>query len=495
MHWLLILCLCPTLWAAGLVGRVTDGQRPLQGVRIYPDRGVKPWPAVLPPHATTDAEGRFKLEVPDSDAFLVVEKSGWQRDLVPRSEFQRDVVLRHAPEYRVEKVLIVRLDFPDHPCTISDDTLRERYFYRQPGIASAASYLYEVSKGSLELEEGAILHLKDVEHPPLRNDEDRLEMVHWVLGKLKDLPLGDLDRVDNRTGALKPDGQPDHLWILPPGNPQTVTHNHSDLSAISYLARLPWKPEARWSAVFFPDETPLGNVVHENFHAMGEHRVDDFYLDADHPLTAGIWDLMDVGMYRGWDSLHPEEGPWFQDTAYSPSQPMGWTRAELWYRGRFSETVSTLKLGSGEKAWTGWIEPLARAPRMHPQRLVLPDPQHRGTFWELSVRAALGYDRGRVGDRWGPGYEGLIVAHVDPGKLTPDEPLGPVRVIGAHVPASLATFKPKQPKFFPNLRSVLDDAAYRIGPGERYKGKDGALSWEIVAMDEDGRMQVRVAIR
>jgi len=492
--WLALLLACRSLFAGEISGRVTDGVKGLAGVRVYPDRGYRPWPSSLPPMATTDAEGRFKLEAPDLDRVLAVEKSGWQRDLVPLSECARDIVLRRAPEYRVEKVLIVRLDFPDQPCTLSDDVLRQRYFYRQPGIASAANYLYEVSKGSLELEEGAILHLKDEEHPPLRNDEDRLEMVHWVLNKLKDLPLGDLDSVDNQTGALKPDGQPDHLWIIPPGNPQTITHHHEDLSAISFLAFLPWSSDERWSAVFFPDETPLGNVVHENFHAMGEHRVDDFYLDAEHPLTAGIWDLMDVGMYRGWDALHPEKGPWFQDTAYSPSQPMGWTRAELWYRGRFSETIATLKRKPKETTWTGWMEPLAWAPHMHPQRLLVPDSRRKGAFWELSVRRALGFDRGRVGDRWGPGYEGLVVAHIDPSKLTPDEPLGPVHVIGSHVPSPLRSFVPKQPKYFPNLRSVLDDGAYNLGPGEKAKGQDGPLVWKVLAVDAEGRMQVKVQL-
>ena len=41
----------------------------------------------------------------------------------------------------------------------SDDELRRILFSRRPGEASAANYYYEISKGSLELEEGALLHL------------------------------------------------------------------------------------------------------------------------------------------------------------------------------------------------------------------------------------------------------------------------------------------------------------------------------------------------
>lgn len=473
------------LSAKTVTGRVTDGRLGLPGVSVYPDRLRHPWPTPLPPIATTDVEGSFILELADSDDVLVVEKSGWQRDLVPQAEWQAPIALAPAPEHRVEKALVVRLDFPDEASAISDDTLRERFFYRQPGVASVANYFFEVSKGSLEFEEGAILHLVDREHAAPRRDEDRGALVRWVIAQLKGLKLGDLDRVNNRTGALVPDGKPDHLWIIAPGPSQTITTNHAHRSPISFLERLPWDRECKWSALFLPEDTPLGNLVHEAFHAMGEHRVDDFYLDESHPLTAGIWDLMDVGMYRGWDRHHPEMGPWFADVAYSPSQPMGWTRAELWYGGRFRETVTEERVTG--RSWTGWLDVLERAPGRLPQRLIVPDLRKPGCFWELNVRRPWGFDRGRIGDRWGVGHEGLVVAAIDSSKLTPDEPQGPVHVVDAH-PGSAQPPLPRAP----NGRWELDDAAFNLGPGETPKGHDGPLSWEVLAVDEFGRMRVRV---
>ncbi len=115
---------------------------------------------------------------------------------------------------------------------------------------------------------------------------------------------------------------------------------------------------------------------------------------------------------------------------------MGWTRAELWYRGRFRDTVTTLEVA---RAWEGWIDPLERAPRDLPQRVLVPDRRGKGRFWEFNVRRPWGFDRGRTGDRWGPGYEGLVVARVDPSRLAVVEGYavsrmfrGPVRVVNAH---------------------------------------------------------------
>jgi len=169
---------------------------------------------------------------------------------------------------------------------------------------------------------------------------------------------------------------------------------------------LPWKPRAIWPVVFFAEETPLGNIVHEGIHAMGEHKAGDLYMDNAHPHTAGRWDIMDAGQFQGWDREHVKTFPWQEDTGYSPAQPTGWVRSELWYRGRFRATVSTLRVG---RAWEGWMDPLERAPRDLPQRVLVPDPRRKGRFWELNVRRPWGYDRGRTGDRWGPGYEGLVV--------------------------------------------------------------------------------------
>lgn len=483
------LFLVPTLaWAGPVQGWVTDGHRGLGGVRVYPDRLQRVRPLLRVPFVFTDDEGRFTLELDASDAVLAVEKSGWQRDLVPLTELDQPIALHAAPEHRVEKVLVVRLDFPDEKGRLSDDELRALLFGRQPGFPSAANYVFEVSKGSLELEEGAILHLTDPVHLLPRGDVQRDAIADWVLGQLKGVDLSDFDRVDNRTGKLRPDGKPDHLWIIPPGLARNATTDPAHLSASSFLMPLPWKPLKRWGAVFFAEETPLGNIVHELFHSMGEHRVDDLYLDCDHPMTAGIWDLMDAGQYRGWDGMPPKGGDWQSCVGYSPSHPGGWVRSELWYRGRFQATVKTLSLKGRE--WTGWMDPLLRATWDFPQRLVVPDPRRKGGFWNLELRRPWGFDRGRVGDRWGPGFEGLVVSRIDPSLLSQGEPRGAVRVIDAHP----GTLEPPAPRF-PCGRWELDDAAFNLGKGENSKGSDGPLNWEVLAVDGAGRMQVRVRLR
>lgn len=468
-------------------GRVVDRLGGIEGVLVYPDRQPRVGSVAPVPWATTNANGDFSLEIESSDQVVVVAKSGWQRDLVPLGELEQPIRLHPASQHRVERALVVRLDFPDEQGRLSDDALRTLLFGRQPGLASAANYLYEVSKGSLELEEGAILHIQDPEHPRPRNDAQRDAIAEWVLSQLKGVDLRDYDRLDNRTGALKPDGKPDHLWIIPPGPARNVTTDPAHLSASSFLLPLPWKPRDRWGVVFFTEETPLGNIVHELFHAMGEHRVDDLYLDCDHPMTAGIWDLMDAGQYRGWDRVSPKEGPWQGHVGYSPSHPMGWVRAGLWYRGRFKETIKTLTIAKPE--WTGWIDPLVRAVGAFPQRLVVPDPRQKGCFWELSLRRPWGFDRGRVGDRWGPGFEGLVVARIDPSLLSVDEPRGPVHVIDAHP----GTPEPPAPRF-PCGRWELDDAAFNIGKGENPAGSDGPLAWRVLAVDGAGRLKIRVKL-
>ena len=484
---LALLLLAGPLFASVMTGRITDGRQGVAGVRVYPDRLVRVSPAGDTPVAMTDVEGRFSLDLDPGDTVLAIEKDGWRRDLVPAVEWSREIVLQPEPGFRKEFVLIVRLDFPDEPSTLPDGALRELLFSRRPGVASAANYLYEVSKGSLSLCEGRFLKLRSTDHPTPRHDEHKSAMARWVLERLRGEALGNCDQVNNQTGALQPDRKPDHLWIITPGHPQSLTADTSHLKTVSLLMPLPWNQNLRWPLLFMTEEVPLGNIVHEAFHAMGEHRVDDLYLEDGKALTAGIWDLMDGGQYRGWDRSHPEEGPWVEDTGYSPSQPMAWVRSDLWYRGHFRHTVRRLSLKG--RAWEGWIAPLSRAPSTDPQWVTLPDPRKKGRFFSLEVRRPWGFDRGRVGGRFGPGYEGLLVATIDPSLLSYSAPKGPVRVVDAH-PGS-----PRPPKpLLPIGLWELDDAAFNLGPGENPRGRSGPLSWEVLETDTSGRMRVRMKL-
>jgi hypothetical protein len=474
-----------TLFATPIHGLVTDGHRGIPGVRVYPDRQPRIILATDPPVALTDADGRFQLELETADTVLAVEKDGWRRDLVPAAEWTHEIVLRAEPAFRREAVLVVRLDFTDEPSKVPDEAVRELYFSRRLGVASAANYLYEVSKGALSLVEGRFLKLRSADQPSPRRDEHKQAMARWVLERLRGEALGDCDRVDNRTGLPRPDGKPDHLWIITPGHPQSVTADPSHLKAVSLLMPLPWNRKRHWPLLFLTEEVPLGNIVHEAFHAMGEHRVDDLYLEDGSALTAGIWDLMDGGQYRGWDRSHPESGPWVEDTGYSPSHPMAWVRSELWYRGHFRNTITRLAVQG--RTWTGWLAPIARAPGVDPQWVTLPDPRKRGRFFSLEVRRSWGFERGRIGGRTGPGHEGLVVATIDPSRLSYGDPKGPVRVVDAH-PHSPEPPKPRLPLHL----WELDDAAFNLGPGENPKGRNGPLSWEVLETDASGRMRVRV---
>lgn len=477
------------LRAAEVEGRVVDGGgAPISGVRIYPDRPRHVALIAPPPTTVTDATGHFRIVLDGKDRLLCVEKDGWQRDLVPEPEWGRDIPLHPAPEFRIEKVLVVRLQFPKALPNLPDADLRRLLFSRDPGVSSAANYLYEVSKGSLVLEEGGWRHLED-SNIPEPTDADKNDIADSVLLALQGEPLGDLDRVNNKTGARLPDGKPDHLWIFCPGRAQALTSDVRDVQATSLLRPLPWDSSSRWGAIVMAETSPLGNIVHESFHEMGEEHVDDLYQDCDDPKTAGIWDLMDMGMYRGWDRNHFDP-PWQEDTGYSPSQPGSWVRKNLWYYGRFKETVGSLKLARKQRSWTGWIRPLERATGRDPQQIVVPDPKVPGAFWTLEVRHPWGFDGGRVGFRWGPGYEGLIVAHVNPRLISVvKDPQGPERVLDAHP----GTPEPPSPRF-PCGRWDLDDAAFNLGPGENPKGSDGSLHVEVVATDNAGRMKVHIQL-
>jgi hypothetical protein len=483
--------------AATVTGRITDGSHGLAGVTVYPDRVVRVRSLDLPPVAVTDGDGRFTLEVAAQDTVLAVEKSGWERDLVPLAELSAPVALRPAPNFSRERVLALRLDLQGVTPLRSDAELRAILFSRRPGEASAANYYYEISKGSLELEEGAIRHLDHTAAPILPNpyppryliDQQRQELSTWALDQIKDLDLAPYDQVDDRTGAPGADGKPDHLFIIPPGPSRNITLDPAHFAAICFMLPLPGKPGVSWPVEFFSEETPLGNIVHEGIHAMGEFSTGDFYMDCAHPLTAGKWDIMDAGQFQGWDRMHPDQGPWQEDTAYSPAQPMGWTRSELWYRGRFRATVTTLAVA---REWEGWMDPLERAPRQLPQRLVVADPRGRGKagrFWEFNVRRPWGYDRGRTGNQWGPGYEGLVVARINPALNVAGKFLGPVRVLQAHPDAP----EPPLPRH-PCGRWQLDSAAFNLGPGEMAAGSDGPLHWQVLEVDPAGRMRVRVSL-
>src|ERR1035438_1198637 len=84
------------LFAAPVQGRITDGQRGLAGVRVYPDRLPRVSPAGDVPVAVTDADGRFRLELGPDDTVLAVEKDGWRRALVPAAEWTQEIKIRAA---------------------------------------------------------------------------------------------------------------------------------------------------------------------------------------------------------------------------------------------------------------------------------------------------------------------------------------------------------------------------------------------------------------
>lgn len=493
MSRLLRICAC-LLAAAPLAafpfeGRVTDGRAGLAGCRVYPDRPHRPPGSSLrTPAAVTDAEGRFRLDLEAGDAVLAVEKEGWCRDLAPLAAFRPGLPMAPAPFTRVERVVVVRVAEARAVLDPDDALLRRRLFSREPNVSSVANFVYEASKGALSLEEGRWTRVRGGGGGRGSNpDATRGALARLAIDTVEDPLPRDLDAVDNATGEARPDGKPDHLWVFARGPARAVTTDARHLTPLCFMMKPPRRTGGLWPVVVATDQSPIGLLVHEAFHAMGEHRADDLYLDCEHPMTAGIWDLMDAGQYRGWEAPDPAAGGWMDGIGASPSQPGAWVRTELWYRGRLRDRVPVLDLEG--RAWEGWLDPLVRAPGAHPQALRIPDPRKAGTFWELSVRRPWGFDAGRVGDRWGPGHEGLLVARVDPSLLSDGEPLGPVHVVDAH-PGTPAPPKPR----LPCGRHDLDDAAFNLGRGEQPRGSDGALAWEVLAVDRLGRMKVRTRL-
>ncbi len=469
-------------------GRVTDGRAGLAGCRVYPDRPHRP-PGAAPatPVAVTDAEGRFRLDLAAGDAVLAVEKEGWCRDLAPLVAFRPGLALRPAPFARVERVAVVRVADAKAALDPDDALLRRRLFSREPNVSSVANYVYEVSKGALSLEEGRWTRVRGGGGGRGSSpDATRGALARLAIETVEDPCPRDLDRVDNATGEGRPDGKPDHLWVFARGPARAVTTDPRHLTPLCYMMKPPRRPGGPWPVVVATDQSPVGLLVHEAFHAMGEHRADDLYLDCDHPMTAGVWDLMDAGQYRGWEAPDPAAEGWMDGIGASPSHPGPWVRRDLWYRGRLRDLVPVLEV---DGAWEGWLDPLARAPGAHPQALRVADPRKPGAFWELSVRRPWGFDAGRIGGRWGPGHQGLVVATVDPSLLSDGEPLGPVRVVDAH-PGSPEPPKPR----LPCGRYELDDAAFNLGRGERPRGVDGPLAWEVLEADGLGRMKVRTRL-
>ena len=489
-------------WPRPCPGRVTDGRQGLAGVRVYPDRLVRVRSEDLPPMAITDAEGRFALDLGPGDTVLAVEKSGWQRDLVPLADLAGRWCCARPRPTAGRRCWCCAWTCPASRPLRSDAELRSMLFSRRPGEASAANYYYEISKGSLELEEGALLHLA---HPGPAQPAHRTRPASWWTTSARSWCAGSWSRSRAWTsspstrwttapGRPGPDGKPDHLWIVPPGPSRTITAGPRATTPPSASScrcpgtrtgtgpscSSPRRP--RWATSSTRACTPW---------ASSGWATSTWTTATRSPPAAGTsWT---PASSRAGTATTRTGFPWQEDTGYSPAQPMGWIRAELWYRGRFRATVSTLRVrGPGRAGWTPWSGP----PGTCPSAWWCPTRGSRGRFWELNVRRPWGFDRGRTGDRWGPGYEGLVVARVDPSHMAKVDGL---RV--THVPGPGAGAE-RPPGLRRTARSPATPAAAGSwtgppttwGPGRlppAGTGRCAGRCWRWIAA---GRMRVRVTL-
>jgi M6 family metalloprotease-like protein len=436
----------------------------------------------------SDARGRYRIDaVPAGTHNLAVRAYGLETDFrmnaaVTAGSGLREDFLLEPVQVRTEKVVVLLVEFPGLP---HDPTHTREYFDRilfgdAVGAPSLRNYVYEISKGRLDIEPGQYVGWMTDPHHPVETLEDsvRDDIVDWALRAADPrIDYAQYDLLHNRDLSPGPDGRVDHVLVIHAGNPRTITGKKTDLNPVCMFNTEHVDGVKTSEQVLVSESAPLGNFAHEFFHDMGDRFVQDLYMGGDPPVsTIGQWGLMSVGMYNPLDSLAP---PYFEHVGHLPAHPMPYTILR-WYHGALAREV----LGQARTV----------APGEHAE--VVLDPQERGgdgtkllripigsnRALHVSVRQPLGFDRG-LRDK------GVVISRIDPALAGSFQLRGPVRVVDAH-PGS-----PEPPYLHFKHDYDLDDAAFDLGEGEAPAHEGDGVKIQLLEARPDGSYRLAIDVR
>lgn len=506
-----------------IVGRIVDlsSGAGVGGAQVFID--VKPeLGGRSPVIAISDSEGYYTLVGLEQGNYTVgVWLRGYETQyhmnipVNPGKNSEQDLVIGSV-EVDEDYLVILRAEFdaikfhPDHDAAWAE----KMYFDDTPGASSVRNFFYQASHGRFDLKKGANV-LINVTPSELQYPHDnyiRDDVVDWVVDasrSLVDYSDPKLDRSKSWDHAPGSDNKIDSVVVITAGMPKSITGSDCDMNPVSMLnSETVGNSRATPVQALLPEYSPLGNIVHEMFHSMGETAVQDLYMngecDVDDEVstpigTVGKWGTMGVGMYNKIvdrladprtqsceiEYIDPCEGQDGQCIAsgsgVQPSMPTPWS-LERWYHKRFwkSDVVKneTLAYGSSQ---TVRLYPWSTSGDQ--TQVITVNSSDSKKWWTITNRQPIGVDHGLVYND-GEGQTGIVIDYNDETLKGRMQLKGPVRIRDSH-PGTV----PDYPHF--TCRSHADDGAFNIGEVDSYS--EGSLDVQLLEAHDDGSITVFVA--
>ncbi len=453
---------------------------PISDARVYVDG--------QPQHAAvSDKNGIFRIEgVPLGRYNVAMRAYGFEPDFVMNIDVTSDKkkavdFLLNPVKVQVEKVVVLLVEFPDlrHKPEHNKAYFQKILFSDDIGVSSLRNYVYEVSKGRIDIQLGKFVGWlvdEDYRSDGLE-DSERDDIADFAIHAAEpSIDYSLFDSIQNYDRKPKPDGRVDHVMIIHAGEPQTMTAKKSDMNPTCMLNTEYVSGIKTSQQVFISESAPLGNFVHEFFHDMGDRSVQDLYMGGDPPpATVGQWEVMSVGMYNPLDALTP---PYFDRVGYLPSYPLPWSMGR-WYHGALRDAIGkTQKLSRGDKIELTIFPFETQSDNLK----VVTIPLDETREISVVVRQRLGFDRGLKG-------QGVLISKVDYSLAGSMNLLGPVRIEDAHPKSLLPTY------LHFDYDYELDDAAFDVGPGKKSHYESEGVRIDVKEANADGSYRVAFEVK
>lgn len=507
-----------------ITGRIInyDTGAGVAGAQVFVD--VKPEiGGVSPAIAITDSEGYYELVGLGAERYTVgVWKRGFQTqyrmnlDLTSNQNLVQDLSVKSV-EMSEDYVVLLRAEFesvkfhPDHDEAWAD----QMFFDDTPGAASVRNFYYQLSHGHLDLKKGAnvLVQVTDSTLQYPHENSDRDDIVDYVVHKSKSkVNYNDpkLDRSaswDHDPGA---DDKIDHVVVMTAGLPKSITGSSCDMNPVSMLNSEYVTSNIKTPVqALVPEYSPLGNIIHEMFHSMGETAVQDLYIggtcdsgdELSTPLgTVGKWGTMGIGMYNKLNQYLPDPRGESCEAAYvdpcegqdgmctarmfgeQPSLPVPWTMWK-WYHKYFwnNGVLENVSIKPGQSQ-TIRLYPYSTS--NNGAQVITVNRSTSGQWWTITNRQPIGFDKGLIHSDTMQGQTGIVIDFNDTSLAGRMNLQGPTRVRDSH-PGTIPDYTHY------SCRARIDDAAFNIGEVDQYQEYE--LSVQLLEEHEDGSISVLVS--
>ena len=505
-------------------GRIIDADTGsgVAGAQVFVD--VKPEiGGISPAIAITDSEGNYELVGLGAEIYTIgVWKSGFATqyrmnlNLISNQSLTQDLLVKPV-EVSEDYVVLLRAEFenvkfhPDHDEAWAD----QMFFDDTPGAASVRNFYYQLSHGHLDLKKGAnaLVQVTDSTLQYPHENSDRDDIVDYVVHKSKSkVNYNDpkLDRSaswDHDPGA---DDKIDHVVVMTAGLPKSITGSSCDMNPVSMLNSEYVTSNIKTPVqALVPEYSPLGNIIHEMFHSMGETAVQDLYIggtcdsgdELSTPLgTVGKWGTMGIGMYNKLNQYLPDPRGESCEAAYvdpcegqdgmctarmfgeQPSLPVPWTMWK-WYHKYFwnNGVLENVSIKPGQSQ-TVRLYPYSTS--NNGAQVITVSHSTAGQWWTITNRQPIGFDKGLIHSDTMEGQVGIVIDFNDTSLAGRMNLRGPTRIRDSH-PGTIPDYTHY------SCRARIDDAAFNIGEVEQYH--EDELSVQLLEEHDDGSISVLVS--